>query len=269
MSDFPSAGSLPSSVIETSNRGTSGVAAFIQDQTTPVLTVPFLQERAVVTLANDTAIGDRIVNLEPGHGTLVGEVLELGVTGASQFMQAKVLVVNVNAITIDQPVNQVYTVAATSAVRSSDDLRVNGAATPQVFSILPLPGQIGDMVRVIVSITGTSSMDFETLGSIAGLLNGCVIRVKNQDGTFRNILNFKNNGDFIRQGLDHSFLLNNGGGVRAFIARVTWGGQSKHGVVIRLDGSLDEELQIVIQDALTSATNTSFTLQAQGHETQD
>lgn len=254
--------------IETSNRGVEALGVFIQDQTSPVLTVPFLQERAIVTLASDTAVGDRVVNLVGGHGAVAGEILELAVTGGTEFMQAKIISVLVDAITIDQPVNRIYTVAGSTVVRSTDNMLVDGSITPQVFSILPLPGQIGDMVRIIVGIGGDDPMDFSTFGSDPALTNGCVIRVKNGDGTFKNLFNFKANGEFIAQGFDHDFLQNIGNNARSFASRVTWGGQSKHGVVIRLDGSLGEELQIVIQDDLTGASNTDFTLQAQGHEIQ-
>lgn len=258
----------PSEIYEKSDRGVIGVATFIQDQTSPVLTVPFLQERAIVTLANDTAVGDRVVNLVGGHGAVAGEILELAVTGGTEFMQAKIISVLVDAITIDQPVNRVYTVAGSTVVRSTDNMLVDGSVTPQVFSILPLPGQVGDMVRIIVGIGGAEAMDFSTFGSDPALINGCVVRVKGSGGTFKNLFNFKTNGEFIGQGFDHDFLQNTGNNARSFASRVTWGGQSKHGVVVRLDGALGEELQIVIQDDLTGASNTSFTLQAQGHEVQ-
>ena len=123
------------------------------------------------------------------------------------------------------------------------------------------------MVRIILEIRDDSDMDFTTFGGIAPLLNGCVLRVKNPDGSFKNLFNFKDNGDIIKQGFDHSFLPNNGQGDRGFTARITWGGQSKHGVVIRLEGSLGEELQLVIQDDLRGLSR--FHLTAQGHEIQN
>jgi hypothetical protein len=259
---------------ETSDRGNTALKAFIQDQTSPVLTVPLLQGRASVTLAADTAIDSRDITLDPGHGALVGEVIELADPVALKFMQATVLNVVADVITLDQPVNRVYTVATGIVQRSSDDMLVDGSSTPQIFSILPLPSQAGDMVRIIVLIEGPGDQDSSSFGSDAALTNGCVIRVKEQGGTFKNLFNFKTNGDFIIQGFDNAFLqprvpANN---TRAFIARVTWGGQSKHGVVIRLEGLKLEELQIVIQDDLRVGqglnTNTRFMLLAEGHELQ-
>lgn len=185
-------------------------------------------------------------------------------------MQTEVVSVNVNDITIDQPVNRVYTTTNSDLFASSKDLLVDGSVTPQVFSILPLPDQSGDMVRIIIEIRGSSGgdMDFTTFGSETALTNGCVMRVKRADGTFRNLFNFKSNSDFFEQGFDHSFLAPlQGNSIAGFTARVSWGGQSKHGVVIRIDGALQEELQVVIQDDLTGG-NTRFHLTAQGHELQ-
>lgn len=259
--------------VEVSNRGVEGAAIFIQDQTSPVLTVPLLKGRATLSLTADTIIDDPIINVGASHGLIVGEIVELADTTLMKFMQSAVVSIDVNAITLDQPVNRVYTNAGSVVQASSKELLVNGSVIPQVFSILPLPSQAGDMVRIIMEIRGGSNktMDFTKFGSAPALTNGCVIRIKNQDGTFTNLFNFKSNGDFIEQGFDNGFLEpSTGNTITGFVARVTWGGQSKHGVVIRLEGSKSEELQIVIQDDLTTGAdvNTLFHVTAQGHELQ-
>lgn len=257
------------SSFETSDRGNTANKVFIQDQTTPILTVPFLQGRAAISLAVDTVLDSRDITLTGGHGALVGEIIELADSTVLKFMQSEVIAVNTNVITLDQPVNRVYFASTAIAQRSSGDMLINGSITPQIFSILPLPSQQGDMVRIILEIDGSTDMDSTTFGSDVALTNGCVIRVVEPDGNFKNLFNFKSNGDFLSQGFDHSFLQpKTGNATRGFTSRVTWGGQSKHGVVIRLDGSLNEQLQVVIQDDLTLGTNTKFKITAQGHELQ-
>ncbi len=258
---------LPDYLIETSGRGNSALKIFMQDQTSFPLSVPLLQERNAATLAIDAVLGSRDVTLVVGHNAIVGDILEIAQIATGTFLQSEITNVNVNVITLDQPVNFPY-LTTDAVVVSSREMGVNGAITPQVFSILPLPTQKGDMVRVTFEIQDDSDMDFTTFGGSAKLLNGCVLRIKNGDGTFRNIFNFKGNGDIINQCFDHSFLLpKQGGSIRGFTARLTWGGQSKHGVVIRLDGSLSEELQVVIQDDLSGLTR--FRMIAQGHELQE
>ena len=259
MSDFP--GAVP---VETSSRGATAASVAIQDQTSESLAVPLLNERNITTVATATAVGDRTVALAAGHGAIVGDILELADLTSGKFLQAEILTVVTNDVTIDQPVNRIYTSGSTAVV-STDSMLVDGSSTPVVFSILPLPTQAGDMVRIIIDIRDTAAMDFSTFGSTASLTNGCVLRVKRSDGTFKNLFNWKNNGDFIHQAFNHEFLVNTGNSQRAFVSRVTFGGQSNHGVVIRLDGALGEELQVVIQDDLTGG-NDEFRMIAQGHE---
>lgn len=254
--------------IEETSRGDRGVSVYVQDQTTQPISLQFLTNRVAVTLSVNTVIDDYIITLNTGHGVVIGDVLELFKTGTSEFMQANVTAVNVDDITVDQPINRVYTPSGTTSLKASNSLLVDGSVTPVIFSVKPLPSQVGDVVRIMFAITGTSAMDFETFGSESVLDNGCVVRVKNSDGTYNNLFNFKANGSLILQGFDYSFLENNANNSRGFNSRITWGGQSKHGVVIRLDGDLNEEMQIVVQDDLSSGDNTTFRIQAQGHETQ-
>lgn len=253
---------------ETSERGNTALGVYVQDQTTEVLSVPFLKERAALTLSADTAIGDRIISVDPGHAVTAGEIIELAKIGSNIFMQAAVLSVAVNDITIDAPVSAIFTTSDV-VIASSSDLLVDGSVTAQIFSILPGPTQAGDMTRILISIRGPGDMDFSTFGSDASLTNGCVLRVKRANNVYRNIFNFKDIGDILEQAHDGSFLLPKGGNTtKGFTSRLTFSGQSKQGVVIRLEGVLDEELQIIIQDDLTAGTNTHFSILAQGHELQ-
>ena len=257
---------------ETSNRGNTALGVFVQDQTSFPLSVPFLQERTTTSLAIDATVDSRFVTLTAGHGAVVGNIMELAQTATGVFFQATIIGIVTNVIELDQPVNFPY-LATDIAVISTDDMIVDGSTTPQVFSILPLPTQSGDMVRVIWEIQNVGNdMDFSTFGGAAALPTGCVLRIKNGDGTFRNLMGFMTNGDIINQCFDHTFLLpQQGNATRGFTARLTWGGQSKHGMVIRLDGSLGEELQVLIQDDLTAGAtaNSIFTMRAQGHELQE
>ena len=245
--------SLPT---EKSERGNSGMAVFVQDQTTPLLDLPFLRAVSQTTLAADTVADTRVITVSPGHSFAVGNILEIA-NGDNRFYQGTILSISVNDITLDVLMNKVYT-SGTAVYESSDNMLVDGSVTPQIFSILPLAGQAGDIVRMIVSITSTSAQDFETFGSAPELTNGCLVRVKRSDGTFDNVFDWKSNGQLIERTFDHTYEINNGGGIRSFLARRTFGGQSKNGVVIRLDGSLGEELQIVVQDDLTGTSNQSF-----------
>lgn len=248
--------------IEISNRGGIGVPIYIQDQTTGVLDLPFLQLLSAPTLAVNAVVGSRTVNLSAGHSVVVGNTIELADSGAGNiFMQAKVLNVAANTITIDTPVNYAYQVGSTNIVVSASNMAVDGSVTPVVFVVKPLPQQKGDMVRTICSMTDATDMDFSTFGGMPALTNGCVMRVNNGNGTYRNIGNFKTNGDIARYSFDTNFYENKAISIRGFSARITWGSTHKHGVIIRLDGAIGESLEMVIQDDLTGLVTMDWMVQ--------
>lgn len=254
--------------IETSGRGCVGVPIFVQDQTTESLDVPFLLDRGTFNLDGDTVRDSRFFDAVTGHNIVVDEIIELA--DSASFMQTKVLGVVADTIEVDIPVNHVYLSGGTGT-RSTDDMRVDGSVTPQVFSILPLAGQAGDMTRVILTIETTQGMDFTKFGDANALTNGCVLRIKRSNGDFRNQLNFKTNGDFIEKCYDHIPLPRSGAGGFGLVFRLTYAGQDKHGVAVRVDGDEDEEWQLVIQDDISVATLGLLKLRmsAAGHELQE
>lgn len=250
--------------LEISDRGDTGIPVFIQDQTTEALTIPFLLHKGTFTLDGDTVRDTRFFDAVAGHGIVANDIVEL--FDENTFMQSKVLDVVSNVIELDTPINHAY-LSGDEGTRSTDDLRVNGAITPQVFKILPSAGQSGDMIRVILRMESGSAMDYTKFGSGSPLPIGCVLRIKRQNGDFRNQFNFKTNGDFIEKCYDNIPQSKSGGGGFGLVFRLTYGGQGKHGVTIRLDGDRGEEWQIVIQDDLTTGF-TKLGLSAGGHELQ-
>lgn len=256
--------------IETSVRGSKGVAVFVQDQTTYPLDLKFLLTTSTPVLASTPTINSRLVSLVSVTGILVGQVLEIAsATVSDVFMQATILSIDVgaNTITIDTPINNAYSPATAILSISTQNLNLDGSIEPKVFSVQPVDAQKGDIVSVSFSIEDNADMDFETFGALPALTNGCVLRIKRADGYYRNIYNFKTNQDFSVASYTHEFFENKGNSIRGFTSRMIFGGQDQHGVVIRLDAALGEELQLVVQDNLTGLLK--FTVLAQGSEVQD
>ena len=253
------------SIIETSDRGDRALAVLYTDQTTPALDLRFLEELNVTTIAVDTAVEDTSFTATTSHGIVIGNVIEI--SDGAIFIQAEVLNVTVDVIDIDTPINHAYLSGATLIV-SNKNMNVLGTiSSPRIFKIQPGPGQKGDITRIILSIQDNSSMDFSTFGGISGgVTNGCVIRVKKEDSDFTNLFNWKTNNDFIITAFDHTFQTKVGGGLFSFVSRSTWAGPSKRGVALRVDADLNEEIQILVQDDLSSLSNMGMA--AQGHELQ-
>lgn len=255
--------------VEVSNRGSIGASVFVNDQTTAALDIPFLLRIGSTTLAAPATKDIYVVQLSPGHGVIVGNVIEIA--SPTTFMQATVLSVVGDSITLDNLVNHAYP-AGTPVEVSSRDLRVDGSVTPQVFAIAPTPDQSGDITRIIIGLQSTTAMDFSTFGSLPTLTRGCLLRVRKPDGDYVNLFNWKSNGGFAIRSFDTQFQSKIGGGLHSFIARTTYAGQSQRGVVIRLDGGKGvvppERLELVVQDNL-SVGLAEFIAVAQGHELQE
>ena len=251
--------------IERSERGNEGVAVYIQDQTTEAVGRHFVRELGTFNILAPTVVNSRSFTASPGHGIVVGETLEFD--NNVIYMRAIVLTVVGDVVTMDTPFNHAYQVADTF-FRTDISLRVNGSVTPVAFKVAPLTGQTLDITRITLIIESANAMDFTQFGSIAALINGCVLRVKRADGEYRNLLNFKTNGDFIEEAESPLFQDKTGGGGFGFTATLIFAGQENRGVVIRLDGTRGEQLELIVQDNI-SAGLTKFQMRAQGSEIQD
>lgn len=235
----------------------------------PTLAIPFLRTLSNPTLAVDTVVDSRNITLTAGHGLTspasLGLIMELAdAANGSFFIQAAITAVVGDVITLDSPVNRIYAAASSLVAVSSDEMAIDGSVTPVIFKVLPFSLQQGNISRVLLEMRDASDMDFTTFGGLPILDNGVVLRVNNGDGTFRHLHNFKDNGDIIEAAFDHSFLEAKGGSTRGFTSRITWGSESKHGAVIRLDGTLGQGLELIIQDDLTGLLRMHWT--AQGKE---
>ena len=263
------------STVEISDRGGIGQSVYLNDQTTKVLQLPFLQTLdETVTLGAPTTINSRVIQLSTGDAAKVqpGNVIEIA-DDDNTFYQAYVLSVDVgnDTVTARDLMNHTYPVTSTVIISNDDLSKVDGSGSGYVeFKVKPLPNQSGDITRVIVGIQGPNEMDFSQFGSDDPLPVGLLLRVLRDDGQYENIATFTSNGTFVTRGFDHVFQTPKGGNsTHGFAARVTFAGQSKHGVVIRLDGNLNEELQLVVQDNLSAGSNSSIMMIAEGHELQE
>lgn len=223
---------------------------------------------AAATLDADTIVDgyDLVLQAGQGAGINVGDQIELFNTVT--FMQADVLSIATDVLTVDTPINHVYA-SGSQILVTNNNMVVDGSVTPRIFSIAPEVGQRGRFSRIIITMRATANMDTGTFGPLAPLTRGVVLRLKLSNGEYRNLYNIKENSEFKSYSYDGSFDPNNGGGQRLFTTRLTWGGPDKHDSVIELenDGSVgNTELQMVIQDDLVAANFVSFLVIAEGRE---
>lgn len=240
----------------------------VQDQTTPPIDSLFAQQVSNFTLAVDTiASGIGVLQYEftasPGHGLAVTspkkEILLLDTIGNRSFF-AEVVDVAGDVITVDRPIDHVFPSATALGRIVTTQMAVAGSlAAPQIFTIRA--GQLrADHVRFIMTMLDGTSMDDGKFGGLGPLLNGLVFRILN--GFQKTIFCFKTNGEISQFCYDTKYPDKAPAGQFGFGARISFGGQDKHGVVLRLGEN--DVLQWIVQDPLQELD--SLKISAQGHE---
>jgi len=197
----------------------------------------------------------------PGHTIVDGdEILLLEIVHSRSFY-AEVLTVVGNTVTLDRPIDHDFTASDTLGRKVITNMAVDGSTTPQIFSIRSGFTK-SDIVRFIVTIVSNGSMDDGKFGNLDKLTRGLVLRI--YDGFQKTIFNFKTNGEIKQFCFDSVYTPATQGpsGSESFAARITFGGASKHGVVLRI--GTDDVIQFIVQDNLLALG--SLKVSAMGHE---
>lgn len=241
----------------------------IQDQHTPIIIAYMSSEEASSTLAiSPTAIDDLSFDVADITGFAVGGYLSIFSIPDNRFYLANILSISSNTITVDTPLDFAFPIGS-FVTSGNKNMNVDGSVTPVIFGIRNTDEAIGssfDITRLIFTALTDSTSDLSKFGDITGgLTKGIVLRKK--DGVHRNIFNAKTNGELknLMFDFDIETTTNPAQGQNGFTGRLTFGGQNKMGVVIRLDPG--EDIQIIIQDDLTQLE--SFSIIAEGHTVTD
>lgn len=235
----------------------------IQDQHTSVIVAYFSNEIASSTIAtNPTVIGDLSFNVADATGILADHYLSIFNVVANRFYLATILDVTDDTITVDTPLDFAYPIG--SFVTAGEiNLNINGSSTPVIYGLRNTEEAIGsafDITKVIFTCLTDTAVDLSKFGDIVALTNGLVLRKKDDD--YMNVFNVKTNGDLANiMDFEPQSATNPAQGQDGFISNMTFAGQEKIGVTIRLEPG--EDIQIIIQDNLTALT--SFSVIAEGH----
>ena len=244
-----------------------GASVYIQDQMSDIIDYLLCIDLSELTLAIPTVIDTYTITVTDASSVIAGTYICLQET--DRAFQAKILSKSGNDLTLDTPMDFVFSTDAYTYNRSPE-LAVDGSVTPVVASLAPIPGVKWDVVRIIGSMLSPFADGAPSDSKFAGispLTRGIVLRKSN--GVHHTIFNAKTNGEIkLRTGptdvvyTTASANVSYGTGFRR-----TFNGQEKNGVVIRLDGDKGDRLDILIQDDLTGLT--SFKVVAQGHVVED
>ena len=173
---------------------------------------------------------------------------------------------NEYTITIAIPLDFDYTTNGSCSIQNVD-MDVNGSITPVTFMVGPQGNFKWDITRMMVSMVYDSAGDDGLFGNLTALTNGNYFR-KEDSGTAQNLFNAKDNADFAIEGYDVQYTIRStGGGEFGMRSRITFSGQDKTGVVIRLDGKTSDTFVGVVRDNLTDLNK--YRIKLQGHVVED
>ena len=242
----------------------SSLDVLLQDLTTKPIIQNFYLKEVVTTLALDTVIDERTIEVASATGIIAGKYIVMFSTVLNKVMFCNVLSVSGTTITIDTPIDSIYESGTIISV-GDKNIVANGSVTPVVYSLRSTSEQtlLNFHVTRIILVSKTSSVgDMSMFGDIAGgLTNGIVLR--KVDGKNENIFNAKTNGNLMNIMYDFDILsaVNPRQGQNGFKGRMTFAGQNKMGVAVKL--APGEDLELVVQDDLSSLDG--FVIIAEGH----
>jgi hypothetical protein len=260
-----------STTIEDATTGTTvnvesegNLAVSVQDQHSRAFDIFFSQDVGSPTTLTTNAVYDAYtVLVTTGHGLVQGDSFVLVDPAAQKGWTGVVITVaGDNTVNLDRPLSYAFPSATTVVQKRTKDMNVNGAVTPQTFRVggslvAPL-----DITRLMLQMTTDTTPAWDEFGDIAVGATFRGVQCRTVNDTTENLWNVKTNGELAH--LMYDLTIFEGGvglTVDGIAGRMTYSGQEKHGVTLRI-GS-DEAIEIIIQDDLSSLD--SFHIIACGH----
>jgi hypothetical protein len=239
----------------------------LSDSTTEPIDTYFLEQLSSFTLSADTVASTLTVlvytfEATVGHGIApLDEIILLDIVGNKEFY-ATVISVATDTITVDRPIDNLFPSATSLARIVNSNMAVDGSGTPRIFTVRAGSKPI-DITRIIIAMTDQTSMDDAKFGGLSALAKGFVFRAI--DGFNKVVFNFKTNGEIAGYCYDVRYSDKAPSGFFGLTARITFAGQSKHGVALRVS-TFTDALQWIVQDDLTDLD--TLRVAAQGHQTE-
>lgn len=235
------------------NQGTgvfnSNGAVYVQEdaRTNFIVDLYLTRQLEVLEITSNSTIGDVTINVSQATTTNTNDII--CIKEGTRFYQGQVVATASGEIKVDSPLDYAYTTAAT-IYRAEHDLSFDGSGSSLIYKISPPSDALWHIVRLMVYIEDDSTMDDGTFGGASALTNGLLFRLKNT--IYQNIFNVKTNGELAQRAYDRTYVSKPPSGTgNSVITRRTFGGESKNGVIIELDGATSDELQAIVQDDLT------------------
>lgn len=243
------------------------VPVILSDQTSPPLVVSMSRVTNSTSLTASPSIGDTTIEVAAATGMIAGAYITIADPISGRYWVGhQIGAIATLTITVDTPMDFAFPIGAEVSAGTHDMSSTAGTlASPVIYSVragevTDVPVTI-DITRIILTCTDGDAVAMNLFCGGAALTNGIVLRTT--DGTTQNIFNVKTNQDLMNLAYDFEaqYVAGTPGGFDGMVTRLTFAGQNKMGVAIRIGPG--EDLEILVQDDLTGIT--TFEVIAEGH----
>jgi hypothetical protein len=223
----------------------------IINQHTPTLILPMAQQLGTTTITADTVVNAYTITVASASGFAVGQHIRVVCEAIDRYYFGEILSINSLVITLDTPIDNIYCSGAEVTI-SNTNMAVDGSTTPVIFTLRTgtpsIPSEV-DITKMLIICTCSTGVDLNKFGDLAALTKGVVFRSVNSEQF--NIFNVKTNACLAAIAYDWTpyVATNPAQGINGFATELTFAGQNKIGVSLRVQS--DGNLEMVIQDDLT------------------
>jgi hypothetical protein len=252
----------------------TGTDVNVSDQTTPAIIAPFNLIRTSTQLTNAVQVNDYQITVDNVGlaDTLINNYLVFFHPASERFTQAFIKDVTGNVLTLDRLIDFAYP-AGTFIDIGTINLANAGVgaslANPVTFGLRGTGAPPGvditfDVTRLLLTARTDTAVDLAKFCDIPQLENGILFR--RRDGETRNIFNIKSNGGIkaIAYDWEPYSAQNLNQGQHGMGSRLTFSGQNKIGVAIRLP--IGDDLECIVVDP-EIASISELSIIAEGHIT--
>lgn len=243
---------------------------YVQDQTTDRLSLFLGQVLDTVTVITNTTKDAEAVNIETtGSLPTIGNFLcmqEQGKITQVEITDVTLIAGNQYTLDIAVPLDYPYTTAGGCFIQNVD-MNVNGSVTAVNFAVAPQGKYRWDITRMMIGMVLATAGDDGKFGNLSALTTGLFMRKEDSENS-QNLMNIKDNSDFRLEGYDVEYPpRSGGGGDYGMAARISYSGQAKAGVVIRLSGKTGDSYRATVRSDLLLIGK--FRIKVQGHVVSD
>ena len=214
----------------------------------------------ITTIAVAVIAGDISITVVDATGFTVGGNIQINNGQIETTFPVITALPGGNVLTLDRPLDFNYDIGdEVEVVHANIRDDIGTLLAPVSHIVMPEPGKIWFINRIIFAMTHTVASSDDKFGGIGALTNGMVLRA-NIGGQNFSFTNWKTNEDIILDMFDVTYSDKAGPSLFGTSGR---GSFTRVGVLVELNGSNGDFLELLTQDDLTGLA--SYFINAQGY----